>query len=79
MPKRTQATRISQYREGSQFSVYGADNVTKFDLIPVIVDADTIQPSHNLRWIEEQKLSTGIPAEGIQPVLCKRRSRQTQP
>lgn len=42
------ATRISQYREGAQFSVYAADNVTKFDLIPVVMEADTVQPSHDL-------------------------------
>lgn len=42
------ATRISQYREGTPFKVYGAKRGSSYELIPVVVDANLIQPSHDL-------------------------------
>lgn len=42
------ATRIKQYRTGTPFRVYGAEKGASYELIPVVVDANLIQPSHNL-------------------------------
>jgi hypothetical protein len=42
------AARISQFKEGTRFKVFGATPDTSFELIPVVVEADTIRPSHNL-------------------------------
>lgn len=42
------AVRISKFREGKTFTVYGADNSRIYNLIPVVVEADTLRPSHDL-------------------------------
>lgn len=42
------ATRIRQYREGTPFKVYGAKKGSSYELIPVVVDANLVQPSHDL-------------------------------
>ena len=42
------AVRIGKFREGKTFTVYGADNSRTYKLIPVLAEADTLRPSHNL-------------------------------
>lgn len=42
------AMRIGKYREGKSFTVHDADNSRTYRLIPVVVEADTIRPSHDL-------------------------------
>lgn len=48
------ATRIRQYRDGTPFKVYGAKKGSSYDLIPVVVDASLIQPSHDLGGFKNQ-------------------------
>lgn len=42
------ATRIAQHRQGTPFRVVGAEKGSSYELIPIVVDAKTIMPSHNI-------------------------------
>lgn len=48
------ATRIAQYREGASFKIYGAQSDTQFEVVPVVVEAELIQPSHDLGGFKNQ-------------------------